>query len=255
MNRIESNNPKVDRYEVLVEPFHVDFNQRIFVGTLCNHMLNAAGLHSENRGWGITELMKERHTWVLSRLSVEFERMPVTGETIILSTWVQSSMRLFTHRCFALHDTQGNAIGYAHSVWAMINVDTRKPADLLTFRDGELLKYAVSEEEEPCPIADFQRMRFREPQLVRQQPTYYSDVDINRHINSIKYIEHIANLLTNEQHTRGIRRLDIAYKTESYQGDVLDMLTEQESDNSTLVEVRKPNGEVAVQVRITLQNS
>ena len=48
--------PKIDTYDVLVEPFHVDFTGHIFLGVLGNPLLNAAGKHSPKRGWGIGAL-------------------------------------------------------------------------------------------------------------------------------------------------------------------------------------------------------
>lgn len=244
---------RVGTYPDYIEPFHVDFLGRVYPGVLCNDMLNAAGKHSGARGWGITELMKDRHTWVLSRFSVELNRIPVTGELINISTWVNHAIRLFTTRFFSLTLPDGTPLGYGRSIWAMINTETRKPADLLTFRDGELLNWVVTEDEKPCPISDMHTLRIRNAQLAREVQTHYSDVDINGHINSMKYVEHIVNLLTREQLARGVKRLDIAYKSESYWGDTLSLYTEWEKDDEILlVDVKKPNGETAVQARITL---
>lgn len=222
------------------------------MGVLCNAMLNAAGKHSHNRGWGIPDLMQEGYTWVLSRFCVEFERMPEMGETCQIATWVNSAIRLFTNRYFRIDDAQGAPLAYCRSVWAMINIETRKPADLLTFRNGELLSWVVNEDEAPCPIADMRPIRNKEAQRVHSLQTYYSDVDINGHINSMKYIEHIIDLFSNEDITRGIRRMDIAYKAEAYQGDILHFFTHHEDENTLLVDVRKENNEVCVQARITL---
>lgn len=244
---------RVGTYPDYIEPFHVDFLGRVYPGVLCNDMLNAAGKHSGARGWGITELMKDRHTWVLSRFSVELNRIPVTGELINISTWVNHAIKLFTTRFFSLTLPDGTALGYGRSIWAMINTETRKPADLLTFRDGELLNWVVTEDEKPCPIAEMKTLRIRNATLAREVQTHYSDVDINGHINSMKYVEHIVNLLTREQLARGVKRLDIAYKSESYWGDTLSLYTEWEKDDEILlVDVKKPNGETAVQARITL---
>ena len=66
----------IDHYPFYVEPFHVDFTGRIFLGVLGNHLLNAAGNHSQKRGWGIGALNETQHTWVLSRLSIEMNEMP-----------------------------------------------------------------------------------------------------------------------------------------------------------------------------------
>ena len=71
---------KIDIYPFYVEPFHVDLSGRIFMGILGNHLLNAAGNHSQRRGWGIGALNENRHTWVLSRLCIEMEEMPLRYE-------------------------------------------------------------------------------------------------------------------------------------------------------------------------------
>ena len=137
---------KIDSYPFRVEPFHVDFNGRMFLGILGNHLLNAAGHHSQQRGWGIGALNETRHTWVLSRLSIEMEDMPRQYEQGTIQTWVESVIRLFTNRNFAILREDGTAYGYARSIWAMIDMETRRPCDLLTLYDGDILRYVVSEE-------------------------------------------------------------------------------------------------------------
>lgn len=241
---------KVDTHEIFVEPFHVDFTGRIFMGVLGNHLLNAAGNHSQRRGWGIGALNETSHTWVLSRLSIEMMRMSEQYERCSIRTWVESVMKLFTNRNFSIHDAQGSPIGYARSVWAMIDMQTRRPCDLLSLYDGDILKYVVSEEDNVCPIEGHGRFRFRDAQFVRSIDTYYSDVDINGHINSIKYIEHILDLFPRESFVRGIRRFEIAYKNESYMGDTLHLYRQDGADGVTDVEVRKNEGEVVCQARI-----
>ena len=87
---------KIDQYPFFVEPFHVDFNGRMFMSVLGNHLLNAAGKHSQRRGWGIGALNEHQHTWVLSRLSIELEEMPYQYEHGEIQTWVENVIRLFT---------------------------------------------------------------------------------------------------------------------------------------------------------------
>ena len=79
--------------------------------------------------------------------------------------------------------------------------------------------------------------------LIRSIDTYYSDVDVNGHINSVKYIEHIFDLWDLDwylQHT--IKRLEIAYVAESHQGDRLHFYREQrDSDLDFNVRITKSN--------------
>lgn len=242
---------KIDTHLFYVEPFHVDFTGRIFMGILGNHLLNAAGNHSQKRGWGIGALNENHYTWVLSRLSIEMEELPRQYEHAEVKTWVESVMKLFTNRNFAILRPDGTAYGYARSVWAMIDMDTRKPCDLLSLYDGDILNYVVEPEENICPIAGHGRFRFKDSQLVRTIDTYYSDVDINGHINSIKYIEHILDLFPREKFEKhSIRRFEIAYKAESYMGDRLSFYIQPVDENETDVEVLKNESEVVCQAKI-----
>lgn len=241
---------KIDCHKVFVEPFHVDFTGRIFMGVLGNHLLNAAGNHSSRRGWGIGALNETRHTWVLSRLSVEMTDMPRQNEHIEIRTWVESVMKLFTNRNFSINRADGSPLGYARSVWAMIDLETRRPCDLLSLYDGDILNYVVSEKENVCPIDGHGRFRFREPELVRTLDVRYSDIDINRHVNSIKYVEHILDLFTREQLERGLRRFEIAYKAESRMGDTLSFYVQQGESGETDVEVRRNGENVVCQARV-----
>ena len=241
---------KVDTYPIYVEPFHVDFTGHIFMGVLGNHLLNAAGNHSQRRGWGIGALNESSHTWVLSRLSIEMTELPCQYEHIEIKTWVESVIKLFTNRNFAIQRPDGTPLGYARSTWAMIDMTTRKPCDLLSLYDGDILRYVVDEADNVCPIAGHGRFRFRNAEKVRSIHTYYSDVDINGHINSIKYIEHILDLFPREAFVRGIRRFEIAYKNESYMGDILHLYRQDGENGVSDIEVHKNEGEVVCQARI-----
>ena len=58
--------------------------------------------------------------------------------------------------------------------------------------------------------------------VVRTIDTYYNDVDVNGHINSVKYIEHVLDLFPIEWYKQyDLRRLEIAYVAESHGGDRL----------------------------------
>ncbi len=250
---------KIETFRFRVEPFHVDLSGHLFLGVLGNHLLNAADHHSSRRGFGIAFLMEHHYTWVLSRLSVEMTEWPTQYEEVEVETWVESVMKLFTERNFLIRSAKdGHIYGYARTIWAMINTETRQPENLLTLHEGAILQWVMTPEEKACPMEKFKRTKGRlasgEGSTGEQVATHYSDVDINGHINSIKYIEHILDLFPREQFLQyHLRRFDIAYKTESYLGDTLTLSLERDATGDQ-VEVRKhvgssekPAGEVVVQ--------
>ena len=114
---------KVGCYSFLAEPFHCDFSGRLFMGHLGNHMLNAADFHSTDRGFGMKYLMTINRSWVLSRLAIEMDEMPQQYTKFNVETWVESAMRYFTSRNFAVIGEDGHTYGYGRSIWAMIDTD------------------------------------------------------------------------------------------------------------------------------------
>ena len=242
------NKNKVGTYNFVAEPFHVDVNGKLTMGVLGNHLLNCAGFHASERGFGIAEVNENHYTWVLSRLAIELEDMPRQYEPFSIDTWVENVYRLFTDRDFALVNKEGKTIGYARSVWAMISMETRKPADLLNLHGGSLTDYVCDRE---CLIDKPGRIKVATEEPVWVYQTRYSDIDINGHVNSIKYIEHILDLFPMETFKeKQVKRFEMAYVAESYYGDSLSFYKEEKEDGSIDIEVKKNDQEVVVRSKI-----
>lgn len=239
---------KMGTYEFVTEPFHVDFNGKLTLGILGTHLLNCSGVHSTDRGFGMSVLNEENYTWVLSRLAIELDDMPYQYEKFTIQTWVENVYRLFTDRNFALINKDGIKIGYARSVWAMINMNTRKPADLLSMHGGSITDYIC---EADCPIAKPTRIKVETKELAGSLIARYSDIDVNGHVNSIRYIEHILDLFPIEYYKEmRVRRFEIAYVAESYYGDELKFYKEEIGGGEFTVEVRKNNDEVVCRSKV-----
>lgn len=247
-NGIMMSENKVGTYRFVAEPFHCDFSGKLTMSVLGNHLLNCAGFHAADRGFGIATLNENHYTWVLSRLAVELENMPCQYEGFSIQTWVENVYRLFTDRNFAILDKEGKAVGYARSVWAMISMETRKPADLLTLHGGSITDYVCDKE---CPISKPGRIKVTEKTPVSEYQTRYSDIDINGHVNSIKYIEHILDLFPIEFFKeKRIKRFEMAYVAESYYGDILSFYREEVGEKEYDIEVKKNGTDVVVRSKV-----
>ena len=246
-----SDENKVGTYPFVAEPFHVDFMERLTMGVLGNHLLNCAGFHAAERGFGIATLNENHYTWVLSRLAIEMEEMPRAYEKFSVQTWVENVYRLFTDRNFAILNQEGKPIGYARSIWAMISMETRKPADLLTLHGGSITDYVCQKD---CPIAKPGRIKVEEQQALDEYKIRYSDIDLNGHVNSVKYIEHILDLFPLEKYrTERIRRFEMAYVAESYYGDELSFYLDDDGNGVYGVEVKKNDSETVCRAKIEFE--
>ncbi len=168
-----------------------DFNARIRPGAILEIMQELAGAHAEALGIGRETLLKENLVWILIRLEVQMERYPAFGERITVETFPMPHRRTFFPRFFIFRDATGKQIGCASSLWALMNMETRRmssPAPVLALMpdNSDLtpplgMPGGIAVPEVP-PVSDT---------LVPR----YTDLDLNGHVNNTRYIDFCCNAL------------------------------------------------------------
>lgn len=248
---MDMNHPSIGRYDFCVEPFSEDYAGRLSWGTLGNHLLRCSSLHAGTHGFGYDQMQAVRHAWVLSRLVIEMERMPRTGEKYGIRTWVNRVYRQFTDRQYAIVGEGGAVCGYGSSVWALIDVASRQPADLESLPGGGFAAALLPDT--AVPVKGAGRIRLREAAPAFTRTARYTDLDINGHVNSIRYIEMVLDLFpTSVLDAQDVRRVEMAYCSESHCGDVLTLFHEEQAPGTHAVEIRKADGETAVKALVRL---
>lgn len=218
---------KVGEFHFVTESYLLDFRGRTTIPMIGNYLLHAASVHAEERGFGYSDMNGRQSAWVLSRLAIEMNEYPAMSEKITLYTWVDEVNKLFTSRCFELTNEQGNPLGYVRSIWAAMHLETRRPTPL----DVEGLSYYISDR--PCPIEKPGKITSVENNVpVESYQVKYSDLDVNGHLNSIKYMEHLLDLFTIEMYKqKEIRRFEIAYQAEGKYGMELQLYSAEVAHN------------------------
>lgn len=245
---MESN---IGTYSFLAEPSQMDFTGNLMLSVLGKHLLDSASMHAADCGFGMTFLNENHYTWVLSRLAVECNELPGQNEAYSIDTWIESVLSSFSGRNFIIKNSKGKAIGYARSVWAMIDMESRRPVNLLTLRDGIMKKYIDTEKE--CPINRPEKIFTRTCTPVEAVTVRYSDIDINGHLNSIRYMEYILNLFPVETFKKKrLKRFEISYLSEAVYGDILGIYHDSdETVGSHQIEMRKQtSGETACKAKV-----
>ncbi len=191
--------------------------QRMPLTLLINRLIEVATLHANQVGIGYAFLVREHQTWVLSRVAVEMTRYPGVNENYSISTWISSISRLFSERDFEICGCNGEVIGHARTVWAVIDTRSRQVGDISRI---SWIKELIPPRE--CPVEKPSRLRpvpipeddkevpagFRETRYRFQ----YTDIDFNRHVNSSRYIELLLNQWSLAFHDANrLTRFEIAY--------------------------------------------
>ena len=220
------------------------------MGHLGNQMLNAADFHSTDRGFGMKYLMTINRSWVLSRLAIEMTEMPGQHERYSVETWVESAMRFFTSRNFRVTGSDGRVLGFGRSIWAMIDTETRQPTDIFLIDNGAINNWIVTDK--TCPIEQSSRVKMSEKAgFVRSIDVNYNDIDINGHVNSVKYIEHTLDLWDIDWYREHrLKRFEIAYVAETHYGDRLSFYREQTAENECCVRLVKTEKQTGKEVEV-----
>lgn len=195
---------------------------------MAERLIEIATNHANNLGIGYATLAPLGVGWVLSRLGVRMMRVPRINEYYTITTWIESWNRLFSERCFRFDDADGNVIGWGRTTWATIDFATRKAVDLTRFASNGLLGHGMEcglprmRNHTPTDCAETVPLTFR-----------FMDLDFNRHVNSVRYIEHILNLWPLEHYDRyRVESFEIAYRRECLAGQTVMMAVG--SDGSTV---------------------
>lgn len=239
---------KIETLQFAVDAFNTDFAHNLNYSTLGRDLLNTADFHASRRGFGIEMLSAAKRSWVLSRLSIEMNRMPQLNEHYAVDTWIENIYRMFTNRNFCVwgrkDDGERTPLGYARSIWAMIDNDSRQPLDLARIYGEQFQQWLFPENE--CPIDGHSRIRpmdVSERKPMMSHKVIYSDVDCNCHVNSIKYIEHICNLFSLDYYRdHFMKRIEVAYVAEAYFGDTLHFYIDELEENRFQIEIVKEKG-------------
>ena len=207
----------ISSYPFTIQPENVDFTLRASAASIISYMLNVAGTDAHLKGFGVEALQGHSFTWVLSRLAVEISTQPRQYTDIEIDTWVNEFNRLSSTRNFKMR-IGDEVIAAGVSQWCMLNMETRQAVDMTLLKDV----YERAMVAEASPIAAPARLRDVEPQISVSRPVVYSDIDFNRHVNTLRYIDLIFDTLPLEliEKNAGMR-LDINFIAEALYGEVL----------------------------------
>lgn len=191
-----------------------DAQQELSLLSLASNLIETATAHADSLGIG--NGVMHGSGWVLARLTVEMSQFPKALSDYNIITWVESWNRHFSERCFQIIDADGNTLGFARSVWMVMDLKTHENCGLSHLN----IPYSLISDRE-CPIARQSRHKALECPVVTEYQFVYSDIDFYRHVNTLRYIQLLLNRFSLEHFdTFRIARFEIAFMHECYYGEV-----------------------------------
>lgn len=238
-------------FDFYVYPRETDASKHISLQSIGAFILDAAGLAAKARGFGMDYMHARGLAWVTSRIAIEMKEYPREYETISIETWVEDCSSIFSTRNFLIYNNKKEVIGQASTLWSMIDFNTRKMVDLLKTTD--LANHVVTTHNELFTMNKPKRVDYKG----EDEPTYthkvvVSDIDMNQHVNSMKYLQWAIDTLSlDEIMNKKISRLDINYLREALYNQNITIYNNTK-EASKFFELRNESGQACCKIEITL---
>ena len=199
---------------------------------ILRHMQQAAEENAEELGCGRRDMVPNGICWVLYRLKVAFESLPKLDDEVTITTWPSGLNGLFFLRKFRFEDANGVLIGEGVTTWVLFSLERRR-----VMRPSAL----------PVPVPEIKdrEVSMREPagldvsavETVDTRRIYFSDLDMNGHMNNARYADWSLDLVDDMQ--RGARGLQINFIAEGRLGDEVTLAKKVFDDGHIIIEGKR----------------
>lgn len=176
-----------------------------------------SGEDYEGRGLGHSFLWERGQAFLLSRLALEFRKMPVYAQNIVASTWECGTKGPFFNRDYEIKCESGELLLAGTSQWLLVDPVSREILRPASFAGGLLSGDPRRADCHPCK-------KLKMPDglnAVGQKPIYYSDLDSNGHVNNAVYGKIAVDFLPEGYRSRSLKGLDVNFTMETKLGEVL----------------------------------
>lgn len=214
---------------------------------LVNRIIRVATEHANLLDVGYANLTPMGKGWVLSKLALEMKRYPHVNEQYRIVTWIEGVDRFLCSRNFVIYSGDGCELGHVRSLWVVIDFGTRMMCDITSL--GDRMMIPPDDDAPQCPIMKPTRIRLAVTSRMSTYVFKYCDVDFNRHVNTVRYIEAFMNCWPLEHYDNYVvGRFEISFVKECLYGmevnvriddsDKLDCKAEIESGGVTYCKAR-----------------
>lgn len=174
--------------ELTIKSFQTNKYGKASIASLFNILIEAAWAHAQVMDWGYDSLKSNNLFWVLSRMYFQVEKYPAWQDKILLSTWSAGTDGIYAYREYILKNESGEVLLRASSAWLILDMENRKIFRLSDFKATFPKRIEAGACRNPKRIKPDIH-----PENLNYYPVLFSEIDINQHFNSVKYVERVLD--------------------------------------------------------------
>lgn len=201
------------------------------LSSIFNFLIEIAWEHAQKLDWGFDALKSNNYFWVLSRIYIQIEKYPKWQDKIIVETWPTGTESIYAFREYSIKNEAGEVIISASSAWLILDLESKRiiRPDSLTDNFQKFAQTIICRH--PLKIKATNRA-----ENLDFTPVVFTDLDINQHFNSVKYVERAINNYGIEfLNDHEVKEIEINYLKEGMPDDSLAVSQTKINENEDLV--------------------
>jgi len=224
----------------------VDDHNRMRLSALINYLQDVATMHSKMVGYGTTKCKEIGMAWMTLTWHIKVFSYPQGDTNIEVKTWSRGIKACHASRAFEITDEDGNLVAHADSMWAWVDVYSKKPMrPSIDMVEG----YGAIER----MLFENEKVRISIPEKIDSAISFHvqrRDIDTNMHCNNTKYIEYALEAIPQETYeNKQIEELEIVYKKPVFYHEKIKVTCTQTQEDTFIHEIIKEDGEIATLVK------
>ena len=215
-----------EKYDVKV--YESDNLERGGLVTLFNYFQNSAWSHYSRVDKVLGPFLSKNQIWAMTRVEIQMTRPARWQEVVEVETWSRGIEKLMAFRDFIIRDAQGAKIAAGTATWVVLDLESKRIQRLTELSEKWPSKPdALSIGKNAEKVDSITKPEYGESFTVQ-----YSDMDLNRHVNSSRYVQWMLDSFGREFLERhDIGRAEINFLDEAMPGDEVYAGREQLSDS------------------------
>ena len=206
--------------EITINYMDSNTEKKVFIHKLMGIFSEIAGDECFTKGQTYEFFFEHGTVFLVTRMSIRLHQIPVSNDTVIITTWFRNTEGKFFSRDFDIRTEDGQLMASASGTWVLVDPFEHKTLELDAYPGVRSESFPDKAADSP----DCKKIVSDSPlPVIGYRPVYYSDLDCNDHVNNSIYTKIAVDFLPPRYQRLDVFDYIVNFTRETNLGDTLEI--------------------------------